>query len=808
MFWGAGYGTNSFDGAKSGEGSGGAAGSIDGPNTITNRGGAGIDATGGNVTVVTSGSIAGGSVGYDAGISAEGISNAISFGGDNNTLELQSGFSFTGNVVCTDGSATNNKLALGGTVDSTFDVSQLGTDSYQGFNVYQKKGASTWRLSNSTTVNTPWTLTEGTLEISYNGALGDASAVVTFDSTGEGILKIGNNLSGPIGNTISFVGDGTINTNGYNAVVSQPIAGSGRLIKSGAGILELSTVNTSFTGPVLINNGGVRINGNFPVSRMTIMRGAQLTSTGAIDFDPTTSVYTCEIDSLGNTGRINTDTAQLGGNVYVIPQAGDYSAAITYTILEATSGITGDFESVTGSSPFLSYKLNRVVNRIDLTVSPLSSPFKNIAKEGNTGLMAQYIDGLGNIPSNSSLKSFENALITLSTTEVQEALNQLHPGPNNSVSSSVMTDQFNRMDNVMSFSFTDRNSSLINTQLNGIGVASNQLTPQVTPINRSGRSRGDSHFGKPFRFSELYIEGAANNPSMSQPMRTTVGGTTLWVQQTGSYSNQESMADGSSTIGIAGVKSTLTDTSVGADTLVAENLRLGATVGYGKTLYQLRQDYGKGRINTYRLGLYGIWQLAKNWYINVSAFYGCQDFKGKRTLTLTGVKHTNSQSHKGYNVGAMAEVGRDVAITKELTLTPYAGLGGLSLHEDQYSEKAEGLNPGLTVHKHNNHLIQGKTGIQVSQVFKINEMPFYFYGKLGYTYRKHLQNSHRIKASFTGYSGSFTMVTPNKGINMVNPGVGGSVLLDNNISLTANYNAELSSKLHIHQATLNLTYRF
>jgi uncharacterized protein with beta-barrel porin domain len=822
--------SESFTGGNGGDGSGGALGARS-DSELHNFGGIGIEATtnGGNVTVITSGSISGGTVAPDPDTGDNGISNAISFGGDNNTLELRPGFSFTGNVVCTDSGATNNTLALGGTVDSTFDGAQLGTDLYQGFKVYQKKGSNTWRLSNATTATTPWTLTEGTLEISNNGALGSASGGLTFDSTGNGTLKIGSNLTGPIDNPILFSGDGIINTNGYNTVVSGSLSGSGEFIKKGAGTLELTnTSHTSFTGLTTINVGELKFNGNLSNSSLTVMSGAQLAANGAIhnltnsgtvkplnssavinvtnNFDNRSGIYVCEIDSLGGASRLNTDTAQLGGGLYVIPQAGDYSAGITYTILEATSGITGTFGTVSGASSFLEYKLNRVGNRVDLTVSPLSSPFKNIVKEGNTGLMAQYIDSLGPLPSASVLRNFENAIIPLSSAEVNEALNQLHPAPNMVLSSSVVTNEFNQINNVQSFSFLNRNSSMIKAQFQGMGADLNQLTPHIAPLQPSRGSRQEGHFGKPFQFSELYKE--ANTPSLSQPMRTTVGGTTLWLQQTGSYSNQESVGDGSTTMGIAGVKSTLTDTSVGADTLVAENLRLGATIGYGKTTYQLRQDYGKGRIDSYRGGFYGIGEFAEKCYVNASFFYGYQDFKGKRTLTLRDAKYTNSQSHAGYDVGAMAEVGRDFEMSKGVTVTPYGGFGGLYLHEEKYTEKAEGLNPSLTVHKHNNYLIQAKTGIQISQVFTVSGVPLYFYGKLGYTYRKHLHNSQRIKASFTGYHGSFTMFAPNKAINMVNPGIGGSVLLAKNTSLTANYNAELSPKLHTHQATLNLTYRF
>ncbi|AIK96463.1 autotransporter outer membrane beta-barrel domain-containing protein [Candidatus Odyssella acanthamoebae] len=494
--------------------------------------------------------------------------------------------------------------------------------------------------------------------------------------------------------------------------------------------------------------------------------------------------------------------------MYVIPRAGDYSGGFTYTILEAGTSLAGTFSAVTGASPLLGYKLSYdyVNKQVSLTVSPVA--LGSIIKEGNGGIIAQHIDSLGSLSSTSVLKRFENAIFPLPTADVYEAFNQIHPTPNGLISSSVMTNEFNQMDGIVSFSFLDRNAHMIKDQLKAAGANITQLNANVAPINSLPSTGRGERFGKTFRFSDLYTDGMANSQSMPQNVRTTVGGTTLWAQQTGSYIDQESKRDGSATLGVAGVKSRLTDTSAGVDTLVTEKLRMGATVGYGKTTYHLRQGYGKGKINSYRVGLYSVWEFVKDWYANASAFYGYHDFKGKRTLTLTGVKYTNSQTHHGYHMGGMTEVGRDFAVTKEITITPYGGFGGLYFKEGGYVEKAEGLNPSLTVHKHNNSFIQAKTGVQASRVFNVRGMHLYIYGKMGYIYKKNLHNSQGIKASFTGYAGNFQVFVRDKAQNMMNPGIGGSILLANNISLTGNYNAELSSKLRIHQATLNLTYMF
>src|SRR5690606_19896610 len=98
----------------------------------------------GELTVVNGGTIAGGQA-------ASGEqANAVTFAGDNNRLELRSGYGFVGDVVA--GGGTGNVLALGGAVDAGFDLSQIGAGAlFQDFTSFEKTGISTWTLTGVTT---------------------------------------------------------------------------------------------------------------------------------------------------------------------------------------------------------------------------------------------------------------------------------------------------------------------------------------------------------------------------------------------------------------------------------------------------------------------------------------------------------------------------------------------------------------------------------------------------------------------------------------------------------------------------------
>ena len=176
--------------------------------------------------------------------------NAITFaGGGTNSLTLQAGSSITGNVVAFFGGS--DVLALGGSANATFNVSQIGPAAqYQNFANYQKTGSSTWTLTGTTASTTAWALNGGTLAISADNNLGAGSGIPTFNG---GTLQFNAALASTRTFQLNAAG-GTFNTNGNAVTLSGSIGGPGALTKIGAGTLTLSG-NGDYLGGTNINGG-------------------------------------------------------------------------------------------------------------------------------------------------------------------------------------------------------------------------------------------------------------------------------------------------------------------------------------------------------------------------------------------------------------------------------------------------------------------------------------------------------------------------------------------------------------------------
>jgi autotransporter-associated beta strand protein len=217
----------------------------------------------------------------------------------------------------------------------------------------------------------------------------------TFDLNGNNLML--GNLSG-VGGTLAL-GSGTLTLGDANSASSAAvITGTGGLVKQGSGTLSLLGVNT-YTGPTMVAAGRLAVNGSI-TSDVTVGSGGNLGGSGTIFgavlnngiVSPGNSIgtltvngsytqspgssYQAEANATGQADRINVIGAPgtatiLGGTVAALPvAAGAYAPSTTYTILNATGGVTGTYAGVTSSLPFLQASLSYDANDVYLTLKP------------------------------------------------------------------------------------------------------------------------------------------------------------------------------------------------------------------------------------------------------------------------------------------------------------------------------------------------------------------------------------------------------------------------------------------------------
>ncbi|CNE13442.1 autotransporter outer membrane beta-barrel domain-containing protein [Yersinia kristensenii] len=356
-------GSTDLAGAPGGTmGSAGQAGA-DGTAGSYGAGGVGVISTGSS-TITTSNIIAGGLAG-----DRKTQANAIELSGGNNTLTLESGYSFVGNVISSGG----DTLVLGGDTNSSFSVASLAASSpsswtgdvqYYGFNNYVKTGNSTWTLSGSTTEVTAWNINAGTLSVSSDSNLGATESALTF---GSGTLE----------NTavISTARDMLLNTSGAlktdaNLTAAGKISGQGSLVKTGTAALILTNNNT-YAGGTTINAGTLQI-GNGGTTGSVV---GDITNNSALSFNRSDALTYGGV--ISGSGSLN----QAGNDVLTLTGDNTFTGATTISAGTLQIGNGGTTGSVVGdiiNNSALSF------NRSDaLTYDGVISGSGSLVKTGN-----------------------------------------------------------------------------------------------------------------------------------------------------------------------------------------------------------------------------------------------------------------------------------------------------------------------------------------------------------------------------------------------------------------------------------------
>ncbi|WP_293863513.1 autotransporter-associated beta strand repeat-containing protein [uncultured Alsobacter sp.] len=296
------------------------------------RGGVGIDATGGSITVSAGGRVEGGdagavseggTLGGGVGISGQAVAvdlsgtvsgglfgairaNAFSFQGGGNSLTIRSGAVINGGIGLQSGASLTVTNA------GAFTLSSI-----DGGGALTKTGAGNLVLSGANTFFSGTVrVTEGTLTAGNAGALG-ASNAVTLETASTLDLN-GNALT-----VASLAGAGTVTNSGtadkvltlagsastdFAGSINDGISGKTGFTKSGTGTLTLKGVNT-YTGATTVANGTLELatGGSIAAASTVTLTGGTL----RIAADNTTaSLANVRIGNGGGTATVDLQAAR------------------------------------------------------------------------------------------------------------------------------------------------------------------------------------------------------------------------------------------------------------------------------------------------------------------------------------------------------------------------------------------------------------------------------------------------------------------------------------------------------------------
>ena len=158
-------------------------------------------------------------------------------------------------------------------------------------------------------------------------------------------------------------------------------------VVQGTGGTSAFKLTSGFSGNTLINNGTIdglvdilssapgsdNFTNNGVLKITDPLRSLTSHSLFGTNFIQTASgTFMARVDAAGFADNILALSATLAGRLVIVPQAGLYTSAITYTVVNSSTAIVGAFDSVSVTSPFFTVSMSNCTCSVDVTLTPIA----------------------------------------------------------------------------------------------------------------------------------------------------------------------------------------------------------------------------------------------------------------------------------------------------------------------------------------------------------------------------------------------------------------------------------------------------
>ncbi len=518
-----------------------------------------------------------------------------------------------------------------------------------------------------------------------------ANTYTGMTTVNGGMLSIGNG-----GTSGSIVGPATINAGGTlqfaradDTAYAGTLAGTGALIKAGAGTLNYTGNGSAFTGltsiaagtlavngtlggPVDVLSGGT-LGGNGTMGSVTVLSGGiaapgnsvgTLHIAGDVTFN-TGSTYEVELAASGSSDLIAATGQGIlnGGIVDVValdPQT-SYQSGQSYTILTAQGGISGSFDAAVSDSPFLRVNLDDLLNGVGITIAVVNS-FTTVAITPNQFATAAALDTL---PQAGPELGLYNALLSLpSGSEARAAFDQLS-GEAYASAKGLFVEQSGLIRTAM----IDR----LRASFGAVGASGAPV------VSYEGAAPGMLAYAPPSGASPVQVAADMSMPVKAVTVPATTERFALWATGFGSWADMDGNGNA------AGLSSDTGGFLIGADTPLADGWRLGVTGGYSYSSFDVSGRNASGDSDNWHVGAYA----GNQWGplgLRTGLAYTWQDVETSRNVAFPGFADQLSGDYDAGTFQAFGELGYafDAAFA---AFEPFVNLAYVRLDTDGFGER-------------------------------------------------------------------------------------------------------------------------
>jgi outer membrane autotransporter protein len=662
------------------------------------------------------------------------------------------------------------------------------------------------------------------------------------------------------------VGDGTYASGQFVDTIDNPLQGTQGFVKTGPGSVILTADSSGLTGPILIADGALEIDGKLN-GPMDIGREVVLAGVGQVG---TTNLYPTAVISPGNDGtpmgtltvngnltfgqntiyRVHADPASslsdrihvtgvayLDGTVAHVGPDGNYAPRTTYNILTADGGIQGQFTGASSGYAFLTPTLSYDPKNAYMTLTRNDVPIGSIGGSGNESNVGGALDQEEPPATGNGSSSNGNGSTSTGNGSSSAGNGSTSTGNGSSSAGNGSTSTGNGSSSTGNGSSTAGNetppagsgSSLVdsgvaagkNTGASQVAAAVLAMTPNEARSALkmlSGEayastasvllSQGDTVRTLPLS----HLRGNLDAPVLAGRPTAQLGAPSSDAMPQSGASPVWAQAFGNwSKFGSDGNASSVSQSSgglfVGGDGAVGGGWRLGAAVGYIGSHNSIDDASSRTNVDSYTATLFG----GRNFQAGpghvrfmAGAAYTWHDIDAKRDVAAGSLNQRLESSYHASSTQVFTELGYNLPLGDAYTIEPFAGLAWNQLRTRGFEES--GGTAALHGSSNSDDVTSTTLGLRGGWEFGSDRTPGRLTASLGW---RHAMGDVKPKQQLAFEGGSTFSVT---GVPIARDaavlGLGAEMAITRNTTAGIAYDAQFGGGNRQQSGVLKLAVRF
>ena len=655
------------------------------------------------------------------------------------------------------------------------------------------------------------------------------------------------------------VGDGTYASGQFVDTIDNPLQGTQGFVKTGPGSVILTADSSGLTGPILIADGALEIdgklNGPMDIGREVVLAGVgqvgttnlyptavispgndgtpmgTLTVNGNLTFGQNT-IYRVHADPASNlSDRIHvTGVAYLDGTVAHVGPDGNYAPRTTYNILTADGGIQGQFTGASSSYAFLTPTLSYDPKNAYMTLTRNDVPIGSIGGSGNESNVGGALDkeeppatgngsssnGNGSTSTGNGSSSNGNGSTSTGNGSSSNGNGSTSTGNGSSTAGNETPSAGSGSSLVDSGIAAGKNTGASQVAAAVLAMTPNEARSALRMLSGEAYastasvllSQGDTVRTLPLSHLRGNLDapvvagrptaqlGAPSSDAMPQS-----GASPVWAQAFGNWSKFGGDGDASSLSQSSG------GLFVGGDGAVGGGWRLGGAVGYIGSHNSIDDTSSRTNVDSYTATLFG----GRNFQAGpghirfmAGAAYTWHDIDAKRDVAAGSLNQRLESSYHASSTQVFTELGYNLPLGDAYTIEPFAGLAWNQLRTRGFEES--GGTAALHGSSNSDDVTSTTLGLRGGWEFGSDRTPGRLTASLGW---RHAMGDVKPKQQLAFEGGSTFSVT---GVPIARDaavlGLGAEMAITRNTTAGIAYDAQFGGGNRQQSGVLKLAVRF